>query len=104
MSTDKAKDVLISGQWRPADSVSVFHPSNPQTKEPTGEVYTVSSIKDVEEAVVAAAEASEQLLEVSPSTKASFLDRYAQRIQTRRQELVDMAHTETGYPEYTRPD
>ena len=102
--TNNSQSVLIAGQWRSADAVGTFQPTNPQTKESTGEVYPVSSINDVEEAVVAAAEVSEQLLEVSPETKASFLEQYADRIEARRTDLVEMAHIETGYPKETRLD
>ena len=101
---NQAQPVLIAGEWRPADAVGEFHPTNPQTKKPTGEIYPVSSIKDVEAAVVTASEASEQLLNVSPETKAQFLEQYADRIEARREDLVEMAHNETSYPKETRLD
>ena len=102
--SNQAKPVLIGGEWREADAVGVFHPNNPLTEQPTGETYPVSSIKDVEAAVVAASEASEQLLSVSPETKAEFLECYAARIEVRREAIVEMAHLETAYPTETRLD
>jgi NADP-dependent aldehyde dehydrogenase len=38
------------------------------------------------------------------STLASFLERYADRIEARREEIVEMAHAETSYPKETRLD
>ena len=43
--------ILIGGEWRPADAVSNFQPLNPKTKEPTGEIYPVSSVSDVDQDV-----------------------------------------------------
>ena len=48
--------VLIAGTWRAADAEGTFEPKNPAIKEPTGEVYPVSTLKDVEEAIEAAAD------------------------------------------------
>jgi len=96
--------ILIGGEWRPADAVSNFQPLNPQTKEPTGEIYPVSSVSDVDQAVKIGAEASEQLLPVSANKIAQFLDLYADRIEARRDEIVEMAHLETAYPKETRLD
>lgn len=102
MSTRETKPVLIAGRWKAADAAGVLRPINPRTMQPTGEVYPVSSIKDVEEAVGAAAEAAERLLRISPETRARFLERYAERIEARRAEIVAMAHAETALPEEPR--
>ena len=53
-----AQPVLIAGTWRAADAEGTFEPKNPATKEPTGEIYPVSSRKDVDEAIEAAARAA----------------------------------------------
>lgn len=90
--------VLIGGTWRAADAEGTFAPKNPATKEPTGETYPVSSIKDVEAAVEAAAQAAEQIAEVGDEIIASCLERFAERIETRADELVAMAHAESGLP------
>ena len=47
----EAQSVLIAGTWRPANAEGTFQPDNPTTKEKTGEVYPVSTVEDVEEAV-----------------------------------------------------
>ncbi len=84
--------VLIDGVWRQADVEGTFEPKNPATKEATGEVYPVSSLQDVEEAIEAAAKAAEQIAEVGDEIVASFLERFAERIQARADELVAMAN------------
>ncbi len=94
----KAQPVLIAGKWRDSDAVGSFEPDNPRTRKSTGERYPVSSIAEVEEAVEAAAEASEQLRAHYPEGVAKFLEVFADRIEARRDEIVAMAATETGYP------
>ena len=104
MSISNIQPVLIDGTWTESDSVSTFTPVNPLTKEPTNELYPVSSIKDVETAIESAAEASDNLLGLGPTSIADFLECYADRIEARRSDLVDMAHIETSYPKETRLD
>ena len=60
----EAQSVLIAGTWRPANAEGTFQPDNPTTKEKTGEVYPVSTVEDVEEAVEVAAVAAEQIAEI----------------------------------------
>ncbi|MBT6628995.1 MAG: aldehyde dehydrogenase family protein, partial [Gemmatimonadetes bacterium] len=91
----KAQPVLIAGQWRDSDQVGSFEPDNPRTRQPTGETYPVSSIAEVEEAIEAAAVASEQLLAHYPEGVAKFLEVFAERIEARRDEIVAMAASET---------
>ena len=90
--------VLIAGTWRAADAEGTFEPKNPAIKEPTGEVYPVSTLKDVEEAIEAAAVAAEQIAEMGDEIVASFMERFAERIEARVDELVAMANAESGLP------
>jgi 2,5-dioxopentanoate dehydrogenase len=94
--------VLIAGRWRPSNAVGTFAPDNPGTKEPTGETYPVSSVTEVEEAIEAAAEAAEVIAALEPGSVARFLERFAERIEARSDELVAMAHAESGLPAETR--
>ena len=100
----EAQPVLIDGQWRAAQAERTFTPMNPTTMEPTGEVYPVSLVEDVNAAVEAAAAASEVLLGVEADKIAAFLEKFADRIEARRQEIVAMAHAESGLPAPTRLD
>lgn len=96
--------VLIAGQWRPSRSAGSFSPLNPSTRQPTGEVFPVSSLEEVEEVIALAAQASEALLGIAPEARARFLERFAERIEARRAEIVAMAHTESGLPVKPRLD
>ncbi len=98
------KPVLIAGEWRAANAAGTFEPGNPTTMEPTGEVYPVSGPEDVEEAVEAAAQVTEQLAGAGSAGIVQFLERYADRIEMRRKEIVEMAHTESGLPLAPRLD
>lgn len=93
-----AKPVLIDGEWRDADGEGTFEPRNPTAQSPTGELYPVSSLNDVEAAVRAGAAAAEEMAGLAPTVIASFLERFAERIEARADELVAMAHAESGLP------
>lgn len=94
----EVQPVLIAGTWRAADAESTFEPDNPTTKAKTGEVYPVSTVADVEEAVVAAAVAAEQIAEIGDEIVAQFLERFAERIEARGDEICQMAFSESGLP------
>jgi alpha-ketoglutaric semialdehyde dehydrogenase len=95
--------VLIGGRWRQAVSPErSFQAANPSTKEKLPDSYPVSSLAEMEEAIEEAHEAAIQLRSVSPDAVAGFLERYADNIESRREELVAMAHMETGLPKEPR--
>lgn len=102
MHSKKLQPILIAGKWRPADLVDTFYAINPMTKEVIDLEYPISSIRDIETAVCASSEASEQLLRISPLRIADFLEIYAGLIEKRKDELVDMAHEETALPKTPR--
>jgi len=88
--------VLIGGQWRAARANGVFHAENPATGEALPGEYPVSSWEDCDAALGAAAEAAPLLRRAAPGAIAEFLTRYAERIEERAGEIVEMAHLETG--------
>lgn len=88
--------VLIAGSWRPARSVASFRPVNPTTGKPLADEYPVSEWSDCDDALAAAADAASELLGTPCEALASFLTRFAERIEARAAELVDAAHEETG--------
>ncbi len=90
--------VLIAGKWRAADAQSTFEPDNPSTKEKTGEVFPVSTVNDVNEAVEAAAVAAEQIAELGAEVVAQFLERFAERMEARGDEICERAFIESGLP------
>lgn len=90
--------ILINGQWRPADAVSTFRAENPATCEELPDESPVSSWQDCEAALEAAADAFDAMQCMPREDIARFLEAYAERIETRKDELVEMAHAETALP------
>jgi len=94
--------VLIAGAWRAAKSTGTFHAENPATGEKLPPEYPVSGWADCDDALNAAAEAA-VLLRAAPSEQiAGFLNRYAERIEARKTEIVEIAHRETALPKSPR--
>src|SRR5690606_35498562 len=58
--------------------------------------------RDCDAALDAAVEAYQKLRSLSGERIAAFLERYAERIEARAEELVEMAHRETGLPKSPR--
>jgi NADP-dependent aldehyde dehydrogenase len=94
--------VLIAGRWRNAESAGTFQSTNPATGDVLPGDYPVSAWADCEEALAAAAEAAETLRRTDPEQIARFLERAADRIDARRNELVEQAHVETALPKSPR--
>ncbi len=94
--------VLIAGQWRDANQSGSFQALNPTTREPLPEQYPVSDWEDCEACLEAAAQAASTLREQPAGCAAGFLERFAERIESRADELVEMAHAETGLPKSPR--
>jgi 2,5-dioxopentanoate dehydrogenase len=88
--------VLIAGQWRAAQGTKTFRAENPATGEALPEEFPFSGWADCEAALNAATEAASILRATDPQRIASFLTRYADRIDARAAEIVDRAHLETG--------
>ena len=104
----ETQPVLINGEWRASDAASTFAADNPSTREPTGEVYPVSSAAEVEQVITHAHAASLELHGMSGDKRAEkigrFLEAFAGRIEAARGALVEMAHTESGLPRKPRLD
>ena len=94
--------VLIGGQWRPSQAVSTFQACHPATSQMLPDVYPVSSWQDCQAALAAATEAAEALRQLPAERLADCLDAYADGIEARRDELVEMAHRETALPRSPR--
>lgn len=90
--------ILLGGEWRTADKTSTFNAFNPSTKEPLPETYPVSSWADCDAALNAAVKAAEALRSTPAETIAQFLEQFANNIETRAEELAQLAHLETGLP------
>ncbi|HEU4719900.1 MAG TPA: aldehyde dehydrogenase (NADP(+)) [Gemmatimonadaceae bacterium] len=94
--------VLIAGAWRDAASSGSFQGENPATGETLPDRFPISTWADCDAALTAAVGAAEALRESPPDDIARFLGRFAERIEARATELVEVAHLETGLPRTPR--
>ncbi len=88
--------VLIAGQWRAATAAGTFRAENPTTSQSLPDEYPISAWADCEAALAAAAEAAKTLRATPAEKIATFLNKFAERIEKRAPELVEMAHQESG--------
>ena len=96
------RPVLIAGQWRAAKATGTFHAENPATGEKLLDEFPISAWADCDTALAAAAGAAIILRTTSPEQIAKFLTRFAERIEARKGELVEVAHAETALPKALR--
>lgn len=91
--------ILIDGKWReaarPAGSFSAI---NPATGKNLPDAYPVSSWTDIKAALDGAAAAVDGLARSGPGGVAAFLDSFAEKVESRRESLVETAQRETALP------
>ena len=90
--------VLINGNWVDSESVGTFHAANPHSATSIAIDYPVSSWSDCEAALDAAARAHREMRNLPCPQIASYLERYADRLEARAEEICDIAYQETGLP------
>jgi len=93
--THEPQPVLIAGAWRPARSVGTYRACEPATGRARDAVWPVSGWEDLDEALDAATAAAAALRTLPAAAVAAFLERYAERLAARGDELVAAAHAET---------
>lgn len=91
-----APPILVAGTWRPATAVDSYHAFHPATATPDAAAWPVSGWADIDAALDAAVAAARQLAALPDDHRATFLERYAQRLEAKAAELVAAAHAETG--------
>jgi NADP-dependent aldehyde dehydrogenase len=94
--------VLIGGEWRESRSTGTFRAENPRTREPLADEFPISGWLECDETLRQAAAAAVELRQLPAEALARFLERYAERIEGCKQELVEIAHTETALPKAPR--
>lgn len=94
--------VLVAGEWRAANQVGSFHAHNPSTREPLAEEYPVSGWDDCDACLDSAVQAAAELRALPDERRARFLERFAERIEGRKDDLVEMAFAETALPKSPR--
>ena len=88
--------VLIDGQWRAAMATGSFRAIDPATGVERPQQWPVSGWSDVDAALDAAVAAASALASLPGARIADFLERYADRLAARGDELVAVAHAESG--------
>jgi len=94
--------ILIAGDWRAAKYSGTFRAENPATGEKLPEEFPISTWTDCDDALNAAGDAAKILQTISPEQIAKFLTCFAERIEARKAELVEIAHLETALPRAPR--
>ena len=97
-----AHPVLINGEWREANASKTFQADNPLTREPIPEDYPVSTWADCDAALAAAAAAAKEMRKLSGDDIAKFLEAFADGIEARKDDLVELANQETALPKSPR--
>ena len=95
-ATSTARQVLIAGNWRDANYRDTFQATDPNQNVKLEAEFPVSNWEDCDAALDAAADATRQLRQLPADQIASFLDRYAERIEAAKDVLSDSAFAETG--------
>jgi NADP-dependent aldehyde dehydrogenase len=88
--------VLIAGQWRASKASGTFRTENPSLCQTLPDEYPISTWADCDAALRAGTEAAEALRNTAGDKIAAFLRRFADRIEARKSEIVEMAHVETA--------
>ena len=95
--------VLIGGEWRQARSPQgEFQAISPANQEVFGNLYPVSGVEDLDQALTEAQIAVASLDRSSPDRIASFLEKYAQNIEKNTEPLIKIAAQETALPREPR--
>jgi len=89
--------ILVNGSWVPGDTDQTFVATDPQTGKGLG-TYPVSSWDDVDAALQAGWDAYRSVASTDPSVFATFLNDYADRLDSRAVEICSLAHSETALP------
>ncbi len=91
-----SEPILVAGEWRPAAATRTYRATDPSNGSQRDAEWPVSGWSDVDAALDAATSAARELAILPSATIASFLERYAARIEARATDLVAAAHSETG--------
>jgi NADP-dependent aldehyde dehydrogenase len=95
--SDGVANVLVAGQWRPAQGAGTFEVRSPATGEVLGS-YPVSSWGDADEALGAGVAAFDVIAGLGAAPIVAFLEGLAARLGGIADELVERAHDETALP------
>ena len=90
-------NILLAGAWVDSpEGTPTFNAWNPKTGEPIASAYPVTPLHQLQEMAAAGAEAALALETTDVERIARFLEEYASRLESKRDEICEMAHEETG--------
>ncbi|MCA9089952.1 MAG: aldehyde dehydrogenase (NADP(+)) [Planctomycetaceae bacterium] len=92
------QSVLIGGKWRKSLGEKTFQSINPATREVLPDLYPVSPWAEVEEALQVAASVAAEIRNWPGDRFATFLERYAELIEARAEDIIASANEETALP------
>lgn len=92
------QQVLINGRWTNSVGTSTFQAVNPRTTELLPGKYPISPWSEIVRAIESASHAAEIVRDWNGDRFAAFLERFADRIEARAAELVEIANLETALP------
>ncbi|MCG6158469.1 aldehyde dehydrogenase (NADP(+)) [Rubinisphaera margarita] len=95
MSTAK---IFVEGSWQPSAGTRTFQADDPRTGEAVGDTFPVSNWDDLDKALTAAAACDRTTRDWSGDRFAALLDAYAEELEARREEIVNLASQETALP------
>lgn len=99
----KLEPIWIAGRWQeepsPEGQVQSYNPRTGASLEPR---FPISGDESMKAALRAGSEAAEKLRATDPERLAVFLERCADNLEARADELVESAHLETGLPKEPR--
>lgn len=93
-----AQPVLVDGKWVASRGKKLFQAVNPATREPLPLEFPVSPWEEIEAIIQAADRAFTAMRSTTGEQRARFLERYAERLEARKAQFVEVAHQETGLP------
>ncbi len=99
----KLEPILVNGRWvESSHPIGSFRAVNPATGEPLEPCYPVTSLDQALQALAAAKRAAADLLRLPAEKIAEFLGLFAEKIESRQDNLIRMASLETALPQEPR--
>ncbi|MEX0876688.1 MAG: aldehyde dehydrogenase family protein [Phycisphaerales bacterium] len=94
--------ILLRDTWTDTAASDTFQAHNPATGQALNDRYPVSDMSTLRQLAQAAAEAARELENRPPEQIAGFLRTYADNIDTHREAIAQIAHTETALDHHPR--
>jgi aldehyde dehydrogenase (NAD+) len=95
MDFNQFNNILYGGSWQEGTSQTLYQVTNPYNREVLTEIR-LNSVQDIDQAYQTALKAQKGWAETPASRKAEIMERAAQLLQEKREELVRILIRETG--------